>query len=351
MEQEAKFLKVPVFFRRNRVWRVYEGGKLFHGLLGDEDRDSDKPEEWICSAVHAKNPGSVDETEGISVTEDGILFTDLLKQYPQQTLGNRKDLGVLVKFLDSAIRLPMQVHPTREFSQKNFGCPYGKAESWLILATRQNACIYFGFPEKCTKKELSEAVEKSENDWEIMTRFATRVPVKTGDVFFVPAGMIHAIGAGCLILETQEPTDFTISPEKWCGTSHLSEEKMYLGLGKDRALDCFRYDIFGEEALRLGRKTPRLVSDKNGVKTETLIGPEDTPCFSVTRHTLEKSAMPLCGKATVWVCTEGEGQITGDGYSRSIKAGNTFFLPAIADGTCRAETDTALTLVCCKGGE
>ena len=132
----------PVFFKRNRVFRVYLGGKLFHAFLGDAPEDGNLPEEWVCSAVRAINPGHTDPLEGISLREeDGMPFDQMLKAHPKEYLGDRKDLGVLVKYLDSAIRLPMQAHPTRSFSKEHFGSPYGKAEAWLILAPRPDACI------------------------------------------------------------------------------------------------------------------------------------------------------------------------------------------------------------------
>jgi hypothetical protein len=121
----------------------------------------------------------------------------------------------------------MQVHPTRDFSRKNFNSPYGKAEAWLILATRPDACIYFGFDRQVSREEFSAAVEAIENDKEAMTAFVNKVPVQTGDVFFVGAGVIHAIGPGCMLLEAQEPTDFTIQPEYRCGDYALSDQEMY----------------------------------------------------------------------------------------------------------------------------
>ena len=71
----------PVFFRRNRVFRVYLGGKLFADFLGDAPQDGNEPEEWICSAVRAINPGHTDPLEGISKRlEDGKPFDALLHQ-------------------------------------------------------------------------------------------------------------------------------------------------------------------------------------------------------------------------------------------------------------------------------
>ena len=342
----------PVFFRRNRVFRVYLGGKLFADFLGDTPQDGNEPEEWICSAVRAINPGPTDLLEGISKRlEDGKPFDALLREHKKEYLGEREDLGVLVKYLDSAIRLPMQAHPTRAFSQKNFHSPYGKAEAWLILATRPNACIYFGFDRAVTKEEFRAAVERSETDPEIMTSFVNRVPVQRGDVFFVSAGVIHAIGAGCLILEVQEPTDFTIQPEYWCGDYHLNAQEMYLGLDADTALDCFDYTQSGAAVVEKGRKQPRVLREENGVRVERLIGPEDTECFSMTRYLLDGGSVTLTEPASVWICVDGTGELTGAGYEHTIQKGDYFFLPAAAAGRITAKSDKTLKIVCCMGGK
>ena len=251
----------PLFFERNRVFRVYLGGELYRDFLGDTDGDGFYPEEWIASSVRALNAGHDDPLEGISLTEnDKVPFNKLLQDYPEQMLGNRKDLGVLVKFLDSAIRLPMQVHPTRTFAKEHFHSPYGKAESWLILATRPNACIYFGFKDQISPEEFAAAVEENLQNPESMTDFVNRIEVKPGDVFFVPAGVIHAIGPGCLLLEAQEPTDFTIQPEYHCGDYLLNDQEMYLTLDKATALTCFDHTLYGSKVLEMGVKTPILLS-------------------------------------------------------------------------------------------
>lgn len=342
----------PVFFRRNRVFRVYLGGKLFHDFLGDPPEDGSEPEEWVCSSVRALNAGHTDPLEGISLRrEDGKPFNELLAEYPKEYLGDRKDLGVLVKYLDSAIRLPMQVHPTREFSRKNFGSPYGKAESWLILATRPDACIYFGFSRQVTPEEFADAVERSETDKEAMTEFVNRVPVQTGDVFFVNAGVIHAIGAGCLILEVQEPTDFTVQPEYWCGDYHLNAHEMYLGLDPKVALSCFNYDYYGPQVVEAGRKVPEILRSDEHVLVEGLIGEKDTTCFSMTRYTVSGGEATLDTPASIWVCAEGEGVICSEGRQQPLRQGDYFFLPAAAAGKCSVRSEKEVKIVCCAGGK
>ncbi len=350
MESTPLWMK-PVFFRRNRVFRVYLGGKLYHDFLGDAPVDSNEPEEWICSSVRAINPGHTDPLEGLSLREeDGVPFNQILENNPREYLGDRKDLGVLVKYLDSAIRLPMQVHPTREFSKIHFGSPYGKAEAWLILATRPDACIYFGFNREVSRSEFADAVARSENDKDAMTAFVNRVPVQTGDVFFVDAGVIHAIGAGCMILEVQEPTDFTIQPEYWCGDYHLNDQEMYLGLDANLALECFHFDRFGKQVVTDGKKIPKQVRNENGVLVESLIGPADTTCFAMDRYTVDGGRVKLDTPASIWICVEGQGTVYAQDYSREISMGDYFFLPAAAAGEVAVQTEGKLQLVCCVGG-
>ena len=323
---------IPVFFRENRVFRVYLGGKKIGEFTGRDmdEKDDFYPEEWIASDVQALNAGERPPHEGVSVTEDGTLFTDLLAAHPKEMLGERKSPGVLVKYLDSAIRLPMQVHPTRAFSREHFGSPYGKAESWVILDTRPDACIYFAFRDGVTADDLRRAVHENMENPGSFLPLVNRVPVKTGDVFFVPAGMIHAIGAGCMILEAQEPTDFTIQPEAHCGDYILSEHEMYLTLDEDTALSCFDLSYHGQYGLSKGRVEPRAIRSENGVTVECLIGDEQTDCFSVTRYRLTGGSVLLDRRVSVCTVTGGEATLTGPGYSRRIKKGEYFFLPEAA---------------------
>jgi len=257
MEIKKELLSAPLFFEKNRVGRVYTGGALFADFFGDDSTDGFEPEEWVASSVKAINKESKGEKEGVSRIKDtDIYFDTLLNDYRTQMLGNRQEFGVLTKVLDSAIRLPVQAHPDKAFSRKHFGSNYGKAESWIVLATRPDACIYFGFKNEITAEEFKTAVEQSLTDNTAMEKLLTRVPVNVGDVYFVPAKMVHAIGKGCLILEIQEPTDFTIQPEYFCGDYRLNDKEMYLGLDSDVALDVFDFSLHGEKAINMGRKIP-----------------------------------------------------------------------------------------------
>lgn len=323
----------PIFFERNRVWRVYTGGKLFEGMFGDEPVDNFYPEEWIASSVKALNKDSVSEAEGLSrPVNSEKTFDALLQEAPEEMLGSKKKMRILVKILDSAVRLPAQAHPDKAYSEKYFYSEYGKTESWLILDTRPEARLYFGFKEGVDREKFSAAIEDSLEDKDAMERLMEyRVPRK-GDFYFVPARTIHAIGAGCLILEVQEPTDFTIQPEHWCADYALSEQEMYLGLTKEQAVDCFDFTPAPDTRL-----IPEIVLQDEGVTVENLIGPETTDCFVINRIRLTGGSITLNipDSYGVYIVTEGTGVLEGEGYSKALKKGDYFFLPACTMGKLR----------------
>lgn len=329
----------PIFFKSNRVRRIYTGGKLFGEFFGDNSEDGFFPEEWVCSATTALNEGSTDPKEGVSVTEDGEYFDDILNSHKSELLGERNELGILVKILDSAIRLPVQAHPDKAFSRKYFANEHGKAESWVVLETRENACIYFGFKKEISADEFEKALEIGES---ALTPLLNKIEVKPGDVFYIPAKAVHAIGAGCLILETQEPTDFTIQPEATCGDYILSENEKYLGLTKEQAFECFDMKLVGERAEKLARKVPVERSGK-----ETIITDADTTCFAVNRYKLKKSTSENLTAPAIYVVTSGDGELIGDGYSRKIKKGDYFFMPFAAKDSFKLKSGGEMQVVQC----
>ena len=319
----------PIFFERNRVGRVYTGGKLFSELFGDEAVDGFLPEEWIASNVAALNKDSKGAKEGVSKIKDSDLyFDDLLKQYPDELIGKGKKYRILVKGLDSAIRLPAQAHPDKPFSKKYFNSDYGKTECWTILGVREDAKIYFGFKDGVTKEQFIKAIEESETDKDAMEELMKVITPKVGDVYFVPAKTVHAIGKGCLILEVQEPTDFTIQPERWCGDYRLSDNEMYLGLTKEQAVECFDFVTAPNAKLE-----PMITFSSDSVTVESLVSEKDTDCFIINRIRLKggKKMIDNDGYA-LYIVTDGEGSIVGENYERPIKKGDYFFMPAAVMG-------------------
>ncbi|MBR4451469.1 MAG: mannose-6-phosphate isomerase, partial [Clostridia bacterium] len=151
------------------------------------------------------------------------------------------------------------------------------------------------------------------------------IEVIPGDVIYIPAKFVHAIGAGCLLLEIQEPTDFTIQPERYCGTHRLRDEEMYMGIDPDEALDCFDFAKSVNAPL-----SPETVEYNDGLLYQNLIGPGITGTFNVRMINLSGGEFILDKPAAIYVAVDGEGALKGDGYERKLKRGDYFFLPAAA---------------------
>lgn len=333
----------PLKMLPNRVWRIYLGGLLLDQLRGDEGEDGYFPEDWLASVVTANNPPRDDapEREGLSrvETEDGIAYLkDLIDADPEGYLGGEHtralgvNFGVLTKFLDSAERLPIQVHPDKQAAKTLFHSDYGKTEAWYILGGREIngevPHILLGFKEDVTKEQLHELFDKQ--DIAGMAALMHKIPVKQGDVFIIEGGTPHAIGPGCFLLEIQEPTDYTISLEK-CNTKgeKLPDFLCHMGIGFDKMFDCFHYTRFSEEALLAKYKLQpsEVERDDSHIVTE-LISYDRTPYFSLRRIDVNGDFTRTCtGKPCAYTVTEGSGTVAGI----PVQKGECLFIPAKAE--------------------
>lgn len=138
---------------------------------------------------------------------DGYPLTAYLDAIGRDALGRnaaRFDyFPLLIKFIDAKGDLSVQVHPDDAYAREHEG-EYGKTEMWYILDCDPNAALYCGFSHDLTKEALKHAIESG-----TLTDLLCRVPVKKGDVFFIPAGTVHAIGAGIVICEIQQNSNTT----------------------------------------------------------------------------------------------------------------------------------------------
>ena len=224
--------------RSTRVYRFYRGGALLGRLRGEEESDGFLPEDWLGSVTEASNPGHETPNDGLSVLEDGRLLRDAVAADPMFWLGEQHvrrfgtSTGLLVKLLDAAERLPVHAHPSRPFAREHLDSQFGKTEAWIVLDTRSDdARVWVGQRVETDPREYRHWVDDQDTD--ALLSSLNEVTVGVGDVVHVPAGVPHAIGAGVLIAELQEPTDFSIVCE-WEGFP-IAPDDAHLGLGWDRA--------------------------------------------------------------------------------------------------------------------
>jgi mannose-6-phosphate isomerase len=298
-----------------RVYRFYRGGLLIDRMRGEDGADTDFPEDWVGSVTQASNPGRDEPLAGLSQLDDGSLLRDAIAADPDGWLGAdaaRGSTGVLVKLLDAAERLPVHFHPDRAFAGEHFGSAFGKTEAWIVLATREEQSeVWIGMREHIDRETYSGWIDRQ--DRERLLNSLHRVPVRAGDVIFVPAGTPHAIGAGALIAELQEPTDFSIVCE-WEGYP-IAAEDSHLGLGWDVAI----------EALALEPQEP-------------VLGLPDAARAFFWADELAEPA----GRFAVWIVLDGSGAIAG----QAARRGDCFAVPAAAD---RIEVEGDLRVLRCLG--
>jgi mannose-6-phosphate isomerase len=219
---------LPQALPPNVLTHFYAGGARIAALRGLE-LDSDRmPEEWIG----AVNPAFGHRERGLARLADGTLVRDAIAADPAAYLGPAPGSGLLVKLLDAGERLPVHFHPGRAFAREALGSPYGKTEAWLILDAEPGATVHVGWRRPVAPDELRGWIR--DQDAAAMLAALHAAPVAPGDAIFVPAGTPHAIGAGILLLELQEPTDFSVLLE-WDGFP-LTEADAHLGLGWETAL-------------------------------------------------------------------------------------------------------------------
>lgn len=337
-------IKRPLKLLENRVWRLYKGGGILDTFFGKKEMsDGHYPEDWIGSTVIANNSNESPKVEeGLSfiyVKGEKRSLESVLQQNAEELLGREHlskygaNLGVLIKLLDAAIRLPIQVHPTRELAQKYFNSPYGKTEAWIVLDTRDingiEPYILLGFREGMSREAFKEIIKNKE--FGVVEQYLNRIPIKKGDVYLIEAGIPHAIGPGIFLLEIQEPTDITLRAELNVGDMIIKEEMAFLGLLLEEYLDCFSFNTFNsEDVLKQFKLAPRKIREVEGYGKEYwLIGYEDTLYFAVRSMVIESSLQVNSEKAFhILIVIEGSGTITGLQFSQKIKKGDYFFIPS-----------------------
>lgn len=348
----------PIRLVTSRAWRTYEGGKMISALHGETAEDSHFPEEWLMSMICARNVGREDIVEGISrVANTDMTLYDLVTAAPKEMLGedhvkaHGATTGVLVKLLDSAERLGIQVHPDRTMAKKLFNSEFGKTECWYIIGRReidgQKPCIYMGFREGVTREMWKDCFDKQ--DIPLMLSYLHRFEVEEGDTFIVRGGVPHAIGCGCFLVEIQEPTDYTIRSERVTPKGlHMADAACHQGLGFERMFDCFSYEGKShEETDELYHVKPIVEQDENA-KVTHVVYPGVTDMFSMDVVEVEKEYRLEGGRFCGLYVLAGQGDMGGE----PVATCDHFFVPAACEGvTIKREGNQPLRLIRCFGPE
>lgn len=177
------------------------GGTRLREEYGKET-DMDKvAESWELSC-HKDGESIIAEGE-----DKGLTLREYIEREGKQVLGSRceklTEFPLLIKFIDARDSLSVQVHPDNEYAERVEG-EQGKTEMWYIMDAEPGAKLIYGFEKEISKDEFRSRIEEGN-----LLEVCSQVPVKKGDVFFIEAGTLHAIGAGILICEVQQSSNST----------------------------------------------------------------------------------------------------------------------------------------------
>lgn len=184
----------PVF--KEIVW----GGNNLRDIYGFETDLNNIAEAWmLCARQDGDNVIANGENEGMS-------FTEYIKANKEKlgTKGAKYDeFPLLIKFIDAKADLSVQVHPDDEYARIHENS-YGKTEAWYILDCEEGAELIYGFNKELSREEFKSSIEDN-----TFLDYVNKVKVKKGDVFFISAGTLHAIGSGILLAEVQQNCNTT----------------------------------------------------------------------------------------------------------------------------------------------
>lgn len=351
----------------NRVRRAYTGGAGIEKLHRRKPVDSDCPEEWLGSVVEANNiEMPYIKGEGISkVKIDGQLcgLDEIIRQSPEYYLGKAHyealgiQTGFLVKYLDSAMRLALQAHPDRRYAAKYLNSRWGKMECYYILDVREGVdpYIYLGFQHAPEKARWRSIV--LEQDLEAIEACFERIHVEKGEFWYIPSGLVHAIGEGITMIEIMEPSDWVVRCEfERCKGKRFPEHARYMGKSIDEVMEIFDFQEYPENIIRKkARLEPKLMEVNEMMSRVCMISEKMTDCFRVEKLTLfQNGAFEKPLRPALLIVLEGNGTISCGGMKAAVQKGEALFIAAsepVIELQEKSEADTELCLVMPKAYE
>ena len=305
----------PLQFEPN-LHSVVWGGNQLRPYKGLEPSDEPIGESWEVSAV----PSST------SIVSNGVYagkdIISVINDHPDAILGKKVNekyngkLPLLVKFIDAKCDLSIQVHPNDEMAMCEHG-KMGKSEMWYVIKADEGAHLYAGFKQEITPEEYQQRIADG-----TITNVLADHQVKAGDVFYLPAGRVHAICGGILLAEVQQSSDVTyrIFDYNRPGMDGKPRE-LHTELAA-KALDYHVIDNYRTEYTETSNKAVQII---------------DSPYFSVRVMEVSKAFhrnLLKYDSFIITMCIEGDCKIrvrsTGDEFE--LKQGNSTLIPAaIAD--------------------
>ena len=271
--------------------------------------------------VQMENVGESWEISGVKDNEtiavgDGRSLNELVHELKGQLVGvaNYQRFGdefpLLIKFIDARQDLSIQVHPTDEIAHRQ-GKSRGKTEMWFVMDSAPEAKLYTGLKLQITPEKYKQMVE-NDTICDALAQYA----VKEGDCFFIPAGRIHAIGAGCFLAEIQQTSDVTYRIYDF---KRKDKDGHYRQLHTQEASESINYTVLEDY---------RTMYEPQKDESQLLV---ECPYFNTAVYDLtEPMTMDYSDLDSfiILIGLKGQGALTIDGEEVTFQAGETILIPA-----------------------
>ena len=289
---------------KDRIW----GGEKLKTVLNKSITSSTTGESWELSTVEGD----------VSVISNGVLkgksLLEVIDEIPNEILGTAvykkfgKQFPLLFKYLDAREDLSIQVHPNDKLAKERHNS-FGKTEMWYIMQADTDARIIVGFKEKSNADEYVKNLENKS-----LLSILDDVKVKSGDVFFLETGTVHAIGSGLVVAEIQQTSDITYRIYDF---DRVDANGNGRELHIDLALDAINY-----EKVDTYKQYDKVSNQSNEVV--------DCPYFTTNFIPLDGELLAKkSGETfTVYMCVEGGFEIECNGVPYHYKKGDTVLIPA-----------------------
>ncbi|MFR9649473.1 MAG: type I phosphomannose isomerase catalytic subunit [Rikenellaceae bacterium] len=287
------------------------GGEKIAPYKGVSTEQKQIGESWELSGV-AGNESTVSEGKYA-----GCTIPELLEKMGTQLVGEKnyerfgKEFPILIKFIDALDDLSIQVHPNDDMSMARHN-KKGKTEMWYVVDAAPGAKLRVGFSEQVTSDEYAAHIANN-----TILDVLKEYDVSAGDLFFLPAGRIHSIGAGCFIAEIQQTSDVTYRIYDFCRKDKDGNEReLHTELSKE-AIDYTLYDDYKSQYEDVKNRAVELASCP--YFTTDLLNLDKPMTIEPAKFDSFVSVMCLGGSATL---------VDSDGESSQIKQGETLLVSA-----------------------
>lgn len=302
----------PLKFEPILKQRIWGGTKLKTLLNKKTGSATDIGESWELSGVEGN----------VSVVSNGFLkgntLNELLEIYMSELVGDKvfEKFGdifpLLIKFIDANDVLSIQVHPDDELAQKRHNS-FGKTEMWYVVQADEGSSLISGFKKDVSKEEYLKALQEKRLD-----DLLAKHEVAPGDVFFIPAGRVHAIGKGILLAEIQQTSDVTYRIYDFDRRDAQGKTRE---LHTDLALDAIDFSGGGQYKTEYNTNTNDI---SKIVESPYFV----TSLINLDGHVLQKDFYKL-DSFIILIGVEGQAEIIyHDNQKETITMGETILIPA-----------------------